>query len=91
MVNNIDMNTTLLDLWRSLDKGGREKFAWRCDTTVNHLRNIAYGGKSCGEALCINIERESGGTVKCETLRPDVDWAFLRGNRLADFQMEDTP
>ena len=72
------MDTTLLDLWRTLSKGVRENFAKRCGTTANHLRNIAYRLKPCGEALCINIERESGGKVRCETLRPDVDWGYLR-------------
>lgn len=74
------MDTTLLDLWRTLNREGREEFAKRCGTTANHLRNIAYGQgkKPCGEALCINIERESGGKVRCETLRPDVDWGYLR-------------
>ena len=42
--------------------------------------NVAYGYKRAGESLCINIERESGGLVKCETLRDDVDWAYLRGS-----------
>lgn len=85
-VNNSLMNTKLIDLWRTLNRDGREKFAERCGTTANHLRNIAYGigGKRCGEALCINIERESGGTVRCETLRPDVDWSYLRN--CDDFQ-----
>jgi len=27
---------------------------------------------------CIEIERATGGAVRCEALRPDVDWAFLR-------------
>lgn len=27
---------------------------------------------------CPTIERESGGLVSCEELRPDVDWAYLR-------------
>lgn len=27
----------------------------------------------------IQIEKASGGKVSCEELRPDVDWAFLRG------------
>ena len=74
------MDTTLLDLWRTLNREGREDFAKRCGTTANHLRNVAYRMKPCGESLCINIERESGGKVRCETLRPDVDWAFIRAS-----------
>lgn len=61
------------------DMSEREAFAVRCGTTYGHLRNVAYGQKPCREALAINIERESGGKVRCEDLRPDVDWAYLRG------------
>jgi DNA-binding XRE family transcriptional regulator len=28
---------------------------------------------------CIQIEKATGGKVRCEDLRPDVDWAYLRG------------
>ncbi len=28
---------------------------------------------------CIEIEKAAGGAVRCEDLRPDVDWAYLRG------------
>lgn len=27
---------------------------------------------------CPEIEKATGGAVRCESLRPDVDWAFLR-------------
>lgn len=56
----------------------RETFARRCETSAGHLRNISYGYRSCAEMLAIAIERESGGKVRCEEMRPDVDWAFLR-------------
>lgn len=55
----------------------RDSFAVRCETSTQHLTNVVYGKKP-GESLCINIERESNGTVRCEELRPDVDWAVLR-------------
>lgn len=61
----------------------REDFARRCGTSARHLQNIVYG-KTCGETLAINIERESGGAVRCEDLRPDVDWAYLRGTSPAE-------
>lgn len=61
----------------------REEMAARCGTSVGHLKNIAYGYKPCGEALAIAIDRESGGQVRCEDLRPDVDWAYLRGSEPA--------
>lgn len=56
----------------------RSDFAQRCGTSAGQLRNVAYG-RQCGEALAINIERESNGSVVCEDMRPDVDWAYLRG------------
>jgi len=30
---------------------------------------------------CPDIERETGGLVTCEQLRPDVDWGYLRATR----------
>lgn len=65
--------------WLSIPVPERPAFARRCGTTYAHLRNIAYDQKPCGEKLAIAIERESDGKVRCETLRPDVDWAYLRG------------
>jgi len=29
--------------------------------------------------VCPAIERATSGQVRCEDLRPDVDWAYLRG------------
>lgn len=56
----------------------RDAFAVRCKSSRGHMTNVAYG-KSCAESLAINIERESEGAVRCEDLRPDVDWGCLRG------------
>lgn len=69
----------LINFLKNLPTEEREVFAAKCDTTYRFLRNIAYGYRRAGESLCINIERESGGKVLCEELRPDVDWSYLRG------------
>lgn len=29
---------------------------------------------------CPAIEKATGGAVTCEEMRPDVDWAYLRGD-----------
>lgn len=68
----------LKDFYLSMNAEQREDFAKRCGTTLGQVRNVAYG-RNCGEALAISIERESHGAVRCEELRPDVDWAYLRG------------
>lgn len=57
------------------------QFAAVCGTTIGHLKQIAYGHRQSNPALAINIERESGGAVRCEELRPDVDWAYLRATK----------
>lgn len=66
---------------QGLQKPKREELAQRCSTSVKHLQNIAYGYKTAGEKLCIDLERESRGAVSCEELRPDVDWNFLRNTK----------
>lgn len=58
----------------------RKKFAKRCKTSAKHLTNISYGYRPCGESLAIELEKQSGRQVTCEELRPDVDWAYLRGS-----------
>lgn len=55
-------------------------FAVRCGTSINYLRKACSVGQRLGEKTCINIERESGGVIRCEVLRPDVDWAYLRNS-----------
>lgn len=59
-------------------------FAARCGTSVGYLRKALSTGQKFGESLCINFECESGGQVRCEDLRPDVNWAFLRGTAAAN-------
>lgn len=70
---------TLRQYLNSLSTYEQAAFAVRCGTTLNYLRKALSKGQKLGEALCINLERESQGVVICEELRPDVDWAFLRG------------
>ena len=69
----------LLSFLKAIPPLERPAFAVRCETTIGHMTNTAYGYRPCGERLAIAIERESGGKVTCEELRPDVDWAYLRG------------
>ena len=65
----------------SLPKQEQGAFAERCDTTVGYLRKAASVGQKLRESLCINVERESKRAVRCEDLRPDVDWASIRNTQ----------
>jgi DNA-binding transcriptional regulator YdaS (Cro superfamily) len=61
----------------------QERFASRCGTTVGYLRKAVSAEQRIGEDIAINMERESGGEIRCEAVRPDVDWAYIRGTRRA--------
>lgn len=69
----------LLHYLNTLPLSEREPFAARCKTTEGYLRKACSKGQKIGERICINIERESAGKVTCEDIRPDVDWAYIRG------------
>jgi DNA-binding transcriptional regulator YdaS (Cro superfamily) len=68
----------LLAYLNSLTTDAQRDFAARCGTTVGYLRKAISAGQRLGESLCINVDRESSGRVRCEELAPDVDWAYLR-------------
>ena len=53
-------------------------FAKRCGTSIGYLRKAVYTDARIGESIVIAIERESRGAVRCEQLRPDVDWQYIR-------------
>lgn len=65
----------------SLSKEARAQFVERCGTSEGYLRKAASIGQRLGEGLCIELDRESGGQLRCEDLRSDVDWAYLRRSK----------
>lgn len=68
----------LLAYLNSLPKAERTDLVTRCETTEGYLRKAISKGQRLGESLCINLERESGRAIRCEEMRPDVDWAYIR-------------
>jgi DNA-binding transcriptional regulator YdaS (Cro superfamily) len=70
----------LKDYLNSLDPSEQEQFARRCNTSVGYLRKAISIRQKIGESTAIAIERESRGAVRCEDVRPDVDWQFLRNS-----------
>lgn len=57
--------------------GGREILAQRRDVSVAAIGNWKLRGVPLEH--CIPIEQDTARAVLCEELRPDVDWAYLRG------------
>lgn len=64
----------------------QKSFALSCGTTIGYLRKrLSDRTANLGEKICIEIEDKSKGMVMCEDLRPDVNWAVVRGgNRHAN-------
>lgn len=42
------------------------------------LSQWRYGIKQVPAERCIEIEKATGGVVRCETMRPDIDWGHIR-------------
>lgn len=68
----------ILDYLRNLPPPERDAFAERCKTTVGYLRKAVSTKQQLGVELCISLDRESGGALRCERLCPGLDWDYLR-------------
>lgn len=68
---------------KPMKKEERSAFAERCGTTLGNLNQIMYGNTTCGAALAIAIDRESGSKVRCDDLCPSADYQYLRNQKEA--------
>lgn len=68
----------LYEYIKPFEREDLDSFAARCGTSAGQLKQVAYGNRRPSAGLSICIERESKGSVVCEQLRPDIDWAYLR-------------
>ena len=57
--------------------GSQAELARRLNVVQQVVNNWMRRGNVPAE-YCPAIERATGGQVRCEELRPDVDWAYLR-------------
>lgn len=69
---------SLLEHLNSMSVARQQQFAEACGTTVGYLRQIGYGHRECQAAMAIDIDRESGGEISCESLCPSADWDYVR-------------
>lgn len=69
------------DYFKGLGAEGQNDLAARCKTSAGYLKLVAYGHKTIGEGLAVEVERETGGAIRCEDLRPDVDWEYIRSTK----------
>lgn len=60
--------------------GGQAALGKACGVWQTAVSQWVKRGRVPAE-YCPTIERVTGGKVRCEDLRPDVDWSVLRGPR----------
>lgn len=58
--------------------GGKAALARALGVTPAAVFHWATGRRPVPAARCPSIERATGGAVRCEELRADVDWSYLR-------------
>ena len=63
--------------------GSATELAKRLGVTPPSIHQWISGFRRVPAERCPLIERATGGAVRCEELRPDVDWAVLRGTAAA--------
>lgn len=72
------MNTTPLDEVIAL-VGSMQAVAVHLGVTKGAVGQWKLPGRRIPAEHCPTLEKLVSGRVRCEALRPDVDWAYLRG------------
>jgi DNA-binding transcriptional regulator YdaS (Cro superfamily) len=74
---------TLRDYINSLSTADQKQFADAAGTSIGFLRKAISVNQKLGEGICIRLVAASGGRLKPEDLRPDVDWQVIRDSEAA--------
>lgn len=67
-----------MDLNTYLDNRSNKELALAVGVSQVIISQWKTGARQVPAERCPAIERATGGAVRCEDLRPDVDWAYLR-------------
>lgn len=71
---------TLYEYLKPLNHAQQCELARQLGTSWAGLRQYARGGRRMSADRAIELERLSGGAVPCETIRPETNWAYIRGS-----------
>lgn len=63
------------------ERGDRSKLARAMGVPAILISQWSLGTRRVPAERCPDIERITAGAVRCEELRPDVDWGYLRRRR----------
>ena len=61
--------------------GGQSEMAKRLGISPPTVNQWINGPRKIPARRCPEIEKVTSGVVRCEELRPDVDWSYLRGTQ----------
>ncbi len=73
------MNGVELIFKNGLGAGGVTGLAKALGVTPPTVSQWKKGVRQVPADRCPDIERTTSGRIRCEDLRPDVDWEYLRG------------
>lgn len=68
----------LRDYFLALTLDERQEFAKKCGTSTHYINQIYGGSRKCNPALAIEMDKHSGGAVKCDELCPKADFEYIR-------------
>lgn len=60
--------------------GSQADMARALHVSPSMVNQLVKGARPIPAEYCPTIERKTCGKVRCEDLRPDVDWAYLRNS-----------
>lgn len=75
----------------SSEPGSQARLAKELGIPAPLLSQWKTGERRVPAERCPLIERATNGAVRCEDLRPDVDWAYLRGTAAVNSAPEAKP
>lgn len=61
--------------------GGQAEMAKRLGISPPTVNQWINGARQIPARRCPEIEKATLGAVRCEDLRPDIDWSYLRGTQ----------
>jgi DNA-binding transcriptional regulator YdaS (Cro superfamily) len=77
-----------LSEWVDLERGRQSSLARAIGADSQLVWQWARGMRQVPADRCPAIERATGGEVRCEELRPDVEWSVLRTPLPADAEQQ---
>lgn len=72
----------MLKAYTSDKRGKTAGLAKKLGVPAALVSQWATGARQIPAERCPEIEKATLGVVRCEDLRPDIDWAYLRGSQL---------